>query len=233
MIKEKLISAILPTYNRSNFLIERILEIKNQTYDNWELLIINDNSSDDTEEKVKPYISEKIKLINLKKNSGSVSIPRAIGICNSIGEFIAPIDDDVVNLPNKFEDLINGFEKNIVLSYGNRKNFYCDSKTLTEDIKKPNWNPLENNGWGIDNGQFIYKSNVYEKIPITFPKRACDWELAKLIKPLGEFKYIDKTVSIYQVHDKNRSHDESTKYKDIYPEEYEEFFNRKRFEIKF
>src|ERR1700684_1674024 len=100
-----LISAILPTYNRASWVIERIEEIKAQTYTNWELIIVNDGSTDNTVELIKPFINKQIKLINLSQNSGSVSIPRAIGIVACQGEFIAPVDDDVIMLFNKFKDL--------------------------------------------------------------------------------------------------------------------------------
>jgi len=233
MNEKGLISAIMPTFNRASWVLERIEELKKQTYSIWELIIVNDCSTDNTIKVLQPYLSDKIKLINLKQNSGSVSIPRAVGICAAKGEFIAPVDDDVMNLSNKFQDLINAIDDNSVLCYGNRRNYYPESNELSDDIKKPNWNPLEPNGWGIDNGQFIYRSNVYNKIPIIFPKRACDWVLAKSIKSLGEFKYVDKTVSIYQSHKNNRCHDESTKTKEINPFAFKEYFDEARFTIDY
>lgn len=200
------ISAILPTFNRCDLLEQRIYEINNQSYDDWQLIIINDGSTDNTKKMLDSVENKKIKCIHLSKNSGMVSLPRAIGIVNSEGEYISPIDDDVINLPTKFEKLITGIEseENIVLCYGDRLDF--DANTLNSNyIKITEWDPLILNGWGIDNGQFIYKSNVYETVPIEFPIRGCDWELAKLIKPLGKFKYINELVSIYIKHSSNRT----------------------------
>lgn len=240
MKHKNLISAILPTFNRCELLEERIKEIKKQTYDKWELIVINDCSTDKTEEILKKHESKKIKIINLPENSGCVSIPRSIGICQANGEYIAPIDDDVINLENKFKNLVKTInkKKSNVLSYGNRIEVW-NRKDLPQDhwnwqknsrnifFKKnkiENWNPLLPNGWGVDNGQILYKTEVYRKIPIKFFKRACDWELCKMLKNLGDFAHLDEDVCIYMWHYGNRSLDESTKYKNIYPEKFKSFF---------
>lgn len=242
MKSKSLISAILPTFNRYGLLEQRIEEIINQTYDKWELIIINDASTDDTIKVLNKYKSKKIKVINLEENSGCVSIPRAIGICNSDGEYIAPLDDDVGNHNQKFEILVNTIEKKPqnVLAYGERieiwrRNDLPDNisewqKDSNNNLFKtsylPNWDPLKPFGWGVDNGQILYKRSVYEKIPIKFPKRACDWELAKMIKNLGDFQYVNKIISAYYWHHENRSLDQKTKIKKIYPEKYIKYFNK-------
>ena len=231
-----LISAVMPTFNRGKWVIERIQEIQAQTYDNWELIIVNDCSTDNTIEVVTPFLSDKIKLINLKENSGSVSIPRAIGIMASNGEFISPTDDDVIILPNKFELLLGGMKDDVILTYGNRKDYDIQTEILSTPPTIPDWNPCLPNGWGIDNGQILYRSSVFSTIPLSFPRRACDWELAKSIKSIGNFCHVDKLVSIYLWHEKNRSKDDSTKEKAISPKRYKEVFekyNHSNFLIEF
>lgn len=215
MRKKGMISAILPTYNRSKFLLRTIGEIFNQSYDNFELIVIDDCSSDETQDMLSTI--KNIKYIRLPKNSGSVSIPRNIGICNAIGEFIAPIDDDVINLPNKFEVLINSFSEEDVLVYGNRIEY---KERLQNSPVIYNWNPKET--WGVDNSQFIYRSDVYDKVPLIFPTKACDWHTAKNIASIGNIKHVDEIVSIYIWHEKNRS---SNKERiKINPDEFMDFY---------
>lgn len=220
-----MVSVVMPTYNRSTWIKNRLGELCRQPYKNIEVIIINDGSTDNTEEVIgwhKDLLD--IKLINLPKNSGTVSIPRAIGIIASRGEFISPADDDVEIENDKFQVLVDAMEDDVVLTYGDRRHYWSDSKQTFNWKPIKNWEPDQPYGWGVDNGQFIYRSDVYEKIPIRFPKRACDWELAKQIKPLGRFVYVPKFVSCYIHHTENRSLDENTKTRPIHPEEYSNYF---------
>lgn len=200
--KKGLVSAILPTFNRLDMLKQRIEEIKFQSYQNWELIIVDDASTDGTKNFLNSISDERIKSVSLEKNSRSVSIPRNIGICMSEGEFIAPTDDDVIILIRKFETLVHGFEDDYVLVYGDRL------EKRGDDIFYPtpheNWNPKISHG--VDNSQILYRTNVYEKLPLIFPTKACDWHTAKHIADMGRVKHIQSPVSIYEWHEKNRSH---------------------------
>lgn len=216
--KKGLVSAIIPTFNRLEMLKERIEEMKFQSYKNWELIIVDDASTDGTREFLNSIKDEKIKSLSLEKNSRSVSIPRNIGICMSVGEFIAPTDDDVFILPEKLSVLVNEFEDDCVLVYGDRL-----EKTGDKILYPPqheNWNPKITHG--VDNSQIIYRANVYEKLPLIFPTKACDWHTAKHIADLGRIKHVNYPVSIYEWHEKNRSHNKNKI--NISPNEYESYY---------
>jgi len=88
-----LISIILPTYNRANFIIEAIVSVRGQTYSNWELLVMDDCSIDDTEELVEKINDERIQLHKTGKRLG-ITGTRNAGIRKSKGELIAFIDSD-------------------------------------------------------------------------------------------------------------------------------------------
>ena len=217
-----LISIILPTYNRSSFLSERIKEFQNQTYQNWELIFINDASTDNTIDIIKSYDDNRIKLITLDKNSNNGSIPRNIGISNANGEYLCHCDDDNINMTNKLELLYNGLkDKNeFVLSYGDRITRWGKD----EVSKVPDWNPKIS--WGVDAGQFLYRTSVYDKIPLVFSRNACDWELCKFIYDVGKFNYIPEIVEIMIFHGGNRSLDKvKCKRMDVY--DYKELYNNK------
>lgn len=88
------ISIIMPTYNRAHIIERAIKSILKQKYNNWELIIIDDGSSDNTSEIVNKYLNcEKIKYISYPNNRG-VNYARNIGIEKSTGEIITFLDSD-------------------------------------------------------------------------------------------------------------------------------------------
>lgn len=90
-----LVSIIIPVYNSEKFIKETIKTVQNQTYKNWELILVNDCSTDNSKKIIEEEIKKdnKIKLINLKENSG-VAIARNTGIDNAKGKYIAFLDSD-------------------------------------------------------------------------------------------------------------------------------------------
>ena len=106
------ISIIVPCYNAEDFIRETLESIERQTYNNYEVFVIDDASSDGSIEIVKDFInitSINIQLIQNKKNKG-VSYSRNIGIKRSNGEYIAFLDSDDTWEPEKLEKQINIFE---------------------------------------------------------------------------------------------------------------------------
>ncbi len=96
-----LVSCIVPVYNAERFLDECIQSILNQTYTNFELILINDGSTDRSEAIMRQYRDPRIRVIT-QRNSGIV---RALnrGLSVAAGDFIARMDADDISLPNRFE----------------------------------------------------------------------------------------------------------------------------------
>lgn len=105
---EEKVSVIIPTYNRPRWLPETIESVLNQTYPCTEIIVVNDGSTDNTEEVLKPYI-DKIKYI-YKENGGPGSAVNA-GIMAATGKYIARIDDDDLFLPEKIELQVRMFQQ--------------------------------------------------------------------------------------------------------------------------
>src|SRR5271156_236898 len=95
-----MVSAIIPTYNRGYVVGKAIDSILNQTYDNIEIVVVDDGSTDNTQEKLKEY-GDRIRVV-YQKNSGP-SAARNHGVRASRGEFIACLDSDDVWMPTKIE----------------------------------------------------------------------------------------------------------------------------------
>ena len=94
-MKEGLVSVIMPTYNCAKFIGETIESIQAQTYSNWELIIVDDCSTDNTKEVVENYVEldTRIKYNCLEKNSGA-SVARTVSMNLADGEYMAFCDSD-------------------------------------------------------------------------------------------------------------------------------------------
>ena len=96
------ISIIIPTYNRGYTILESIKSVLNQTYQNIEILIIDDGSNDNTKDLILNLVDSRIKYIKLKKNKGS-SFARNIGIQKASGKYISFLDSDDIYHQDKLE----------------------------------------------------------------------------------------------------------------------------------
>jgi glycosyltransferase involved in cell wall biosynthesis len=103
------VSIITPTYNREQLLGRAIQSILNQTYQDFELIIVDDGSTDNTERLVKSFNSEKVRYIRQRENKGP-AVARNTGLRSAKGNYIAFQDSDDEWLPEKLEKQVRVFE---------------------------------------------------------------------------------------------------------------------------
>ncbi|MDM0885540.1 glycosyltransferase family 2 protein [Clostridium perfringens] len=118
--QKELVSIITPSYNTGRYISKTIESVLNQTYENWEMLIVDDCSTDNTDEVVKSYLHDsRIRYLKNEKNSGAaISRNRAIREAN--GRWIAFLDSDDLWSPEKLEKQIRFMkEHNYYFSYTN------------------------------------------------------------------------------------------------------------------
>ena len=110
------VTVVMAVYNGSYYIDHSIRSILNQNYRKWELLIVNDNSLDNTLEIIKKFKSRKIKVINLKKKSGPYK-SLSIGFKKAKGKYIAILDSDDIAHPNRIRNQVEVLdtEENISL----------------------------------------------------------------------------------------------------------------------
>ena len=110
---DDLVSIITPAYNAAAYIAETIESVLAQTYQNWEMLIVNDCSKDNTAEIVQSYAvkDKRIKLINLKQNSGAAAA-RNTAIQNAKGRYIAFLDSDDLWKEEKLQKQIQFMQQN-------------------------------------------------------------------------------------------------------------------------
>lgn len=110
---DELVSIIVPVYNAEKFIRETIQTVLNQTYKNWELLLVNDCSTDNSKKIIEEYEKKdkRIHLIELEQNSGA-AIARNTGIENSKGRYIAFLDADDLWDKRKLEKQLKFIKEN-------------------------------------------------------------------------------------------------------------------------
>lgn len=168
---DKLISIIVPNYNKSNFISEMIESVLSQSFHNWELLFIDDNSTDKSIAIVEEFVQndQRIKLLNNNSGIKGASACRNIGIIKAKGEFIIFLDSDDLLLKscleNRVREITTLYELDfIIFSMGTFYYEIGDSKNI--------WTPPYSNHlnkflmhdipWSIV--QPIWKKEFLEKI---------------------------------------------------------------------
>lgn len=127
----ELVSIIMPSYNTGRFISETIESVLAQSYSNWELIIVDDCSKDDTDDIVKPYLADaRIHYIKNEINSGA-AISRNRALRESKGKWIAFLDSDDLWEPDKLK-------KQIVFMENNNYHFSYTNYTEIDEESSPN-----------------------------------------------------------------------------------------------
>src|SRR4030042_5859454 len=132
------VSIVIPTLNRAHLVARAIKSVLKQTYQDFEIIGVDDGSIDETEKVIKRCGNKRIKYIKHQKTRGP-SAARNTGIDASCGDYIAFLDSDDVWLPKKLEKQINLFKKNIVKTGLT----YCGVELIDQRSRnvKKKWSP--------------------------------------------------------------------------------------------
>ena len=136
---DDLVSIITPAYNAAAYIAETIESVFAQTYTNWEMLIVNDCSKDNTAEIVQSYAAKdkRIKLINLKQNSGA-AIARNAAIQNAKGRYIAFLDSDDLWKKEKLQKQIQFMQQNgYAFTYTSYEHFKETKENIQNQVQIP------------------------------------------------------------------------------------------------
>lgn len=123
-----LVSIIVPCYNQAQYLNEALQSVLDQTYTNWECIIVNDGSPDHTEEVAKRWVEKDARFVYLKKENGGLSSARNYGISYAKGKFILPLDADDKIATNYVELAVQSFQMDSSL-----KLVYCKAGKFGEE----------------------------------------------------------------------------------------------------
>lgn len=217
--QNNLISIILPVYNAQKTLKRAINSILNQTYINWELILIDDGSTDNSVSIIKNLNDKRVKKNFLKKNKGLVYCLN-LGISISKGDYIARMDADDISLPerllcqlqflknNKKYDLVGSqayiFDDNIknVLNIHpkNEKKYLSENYYFSYDIPHPTW--MARSKWMKKH--LYHDRNVYSEDQELLIRASLNSNYYLLNKPLllyskNEIKLLNKLRAINNV----------------------------------
>ncbi|EJS61636.1 TPA: glycosyltransferase [Bacillus thuringiensis] len=133
------VSVITPSYNSIRFIGETISSVQNQSYENWEMIIVDDGSTDQSAAKIKEIIEgdSRIRLLSLKENVGAAKA-RNLAIQEARGRYIAFLDSDDIWLPHKLKtQLLFMEEMNIAFSYASYSLIDENGNELNREVSAP------------------------------------------------------------------------------------------------
>ena len=125
----KLVSIIVPCYNQAQYLSEALQSVLDQTYENWDCIIVNDGSPDHTDVVAKEWIKKDARFKYFEKENGGLSAARNSGIAMAKGEFILPLDADDKISKGYVRDAIAAFQSDISL-----KLVYCKAEKFGNEV---------------------------------------------------------------------------------------------------
>ena len=134
-------SIVMPCYNSGTYIRQAINSVRGQTYQDWELLVVDDGSTDNSADIIKgmEQTDGRIKYLKTNAPSGSPIVPRNIGVKNALGRYIAFLDSDDAWLPNKLERQMKMFEQyeDMAICFSNYEKMTEQGERNNRIIKAP------------------------------------------------------------------------------------------------
>lgn len=206
-----MVSVIVATYNRAGLLSKCLSSIINQTYNDIEIIVVDDGSTDNSKEIVYSFNDKRIVYINEGK-VGNVSMLRNIGIRVSNGEYIAFCDDDDMWMKDKLEKLMEYLKtEKIVCSNANVidtndkelfariTDFDCDRYVDLYQLLRDN---RIQTSCVIVHKDVLFDVGLFDEAN---GNRSEDWCVWIKIAEKYNIKYVNKALVSYRIHDKNLS----------------------------
>lgn len=212
MKQEPVISVVIPTYNHARFLRKALDSVCRQTFTDWEAIVVNNYSEDDTEDVVASFADPRIRLENFR-NHGVIAASRNLGIKLSQGGYVAFLDSDDSWHPEKLARVIMALDD----GYG----LVCHGEIWMKDdveFKRVNYGPAEKSKYR----SLLFERNCISTSAVTVRKGCLekvggfseepafamveDYELwMKLARAGYRFAFIDEMLGIFNLHAANSS----------------------------
>lgn len=204
-----LVSIIMPSYNTGRLIGESIESVINQTYSNWELLIVDDHSTDHTEEVVRSFPDDRIRFFSNEENLGA-ALSRNRAMREARGEWIAFLDSDDLWEPEKLEKQIDFMQRNgYVFSYHDYEKIDENSKPLNIYVTGPKVvtrQMMYNYGYpGCLT--FMYSAKEFGLIQIKDIKKNNDYAILLKACKMADCHLLPENLARYRVRKVSMSHD--------------------------
>jgi glycosyltransferase involved in cell wall biosynthesis len=227
------VSVLMPTFNNASYIEKAIESILDQTYKDFELIIINDASTDDTENILKTFSDNRIVIINNDTNLGLIKSLN-IGLNRARGIYISRMDGDDICRKDRLQLQVDFLQKNDNIgvcgtwakTFGNVKHLFKHPISSDEIKSEMFFNS------SLIHATMLIRRDLFSKINDQYPNElhAEDFSLFNILKDYTEFANIPDFLYFYRVHDESVSQQFSKIQKESTKQVYSVLLNK--FEIK-
>jgi len=217
-----LVSIVIPVYNGAKYIIETLISVQQQTFTNWECIIVDDGSTDDTAIVIKKYITADQRFNYIHQLNKGLSGARNTGIQYAKGDFIQFLDADDVLLPQKLQKQLHGFEDttdDIIVSYtdylsGSSDDVYRPSHfPVSPKFNSKNYIEELISRWEstltIPPHSFLFSASIFKEKKILFDTSLPNHEdfdcWLRIFQLHPQVKYINEKLCIYRMTDGSMS----------------------------
>lgn len=195
------VSVIISTYNRASLLTRALQSVLNQTYRDFEVIIVDDCSTDNTETVIKEYKDSRILYIHLNQNSGSSAKPRNVGLSKATGKYVALLDSDDEWLPEKLEKQVakfNDVSEAVGIIYCGATVIHQGYITIQHPILKGSLWPLMLGECYVGISSTLIRKDCFNKIGEFDENSMCPhYDMWIRLAKHYQFDYIPDTLAIY------------------------------------
>jgi teichuronic acid biosynthesis glycosyltransferase TuaG len=199
-----IVSILIPTYNCENFIRSTIQSVLDQSYTHWEIIVVDDASTDNTVAIIKEFAQgdNRIKLTELAKNSGN-GFARNIALQNATGRYIAFLDADDLWFPSKIETQLQFLkDKNLPFTFSFYEWIDEEGNVLNKKIEAPRKLTYQQLFFCnyVGNLTAIYDVEFFGKITIEATQKRQDWRLwLTILKQIQEAKPVPESLAYYRI----------------------------------
>ncbi|MEO6175949.1 MAG: glycosyltransferase family 2 protein [Flavobacterium circumlabens] len=200
----ELVSIIIPTYNTEKFIESTLQSVQKQTYKIWEMILVDDASTDQTVAIIERYAQkdDRIKLFKLSKNSGN-GFARNVAVEKATGKYIAYLDADDVWLPEKLEKQIDFLKaNNLPFTFSFYDCIDEEGNNLHRRVEAPlnlTYRQLFFCNY-VGNLTAIYDAEYFGKITLPASQKRQDWRLwLTIVKQIKTTKPVPEPLAFYRI----------------------------------
>lgn len=201
-----LISIVVPAYNVALFISETLESIRKQTFTNWEAIIVDDGSTDNTVEVIKDYISSDNRFRLICQDNSGVSVARNTGILAASGMYLSFLDGDDMWQPTFLEELFNAFQVgNISMAYCGYTHLYANGLRRKFSYAYASGNiliPVVQGQTQVHIGAILVKKELIDHLGLLFTKGCLVGQDQEFIWKLVSFATVhavERELLIYRI----------------------------------
>jgi teichuronic acid biosynthesis glycosyltransferase TuaG len=209
-MEKPLVSIITPSFNSDKFIIETIQSVQNQTHQNWEMIIVDDCSTDNTTSIIEQFVinDNRIHFLQLEKNSGA-GIAREMALSKASGDYISFLDADDLWKPLKLEKQLQFLKDNkIHFTFSFYDCIDEEGNALNKRVEAPrnlSYRQLFFCNY-VGNLTGIYKVNYFGKIAISSTRKRQDWIVwLTILKKIKRAKPVPESLAFYRIRNNSLS----------------------------